>query len=115
MFISNEALQAAQMVLAAAAANQQKPKEEKKLLKMKDACALAQVSRWTMSRWLKAGYVKGIKFGESKNSHVRIYEDSLRDYLKSLEIQGKDDESIRINAESPCAAENAQDTAVKYE
>ena len=77
--------QAAQKtVLDAGDADQQRKKDE--LLTVEEACALAKVDRSTIFRWRKNGYVRWIKFGPAKCSPVRIYADSLKAFLASMEV-----------------------------
>lgn len=85
MKTNSEALQRVQMVLAAAMADQQC--NENELLTMAEACAKAKVSRWTISRWIRNGYIRAVKLGKAKSSPVRIIEGSLLAYLTSLEVQ----------------------------
>lgn len=60
--------------------------EPQELLTIKEACAKARVSRWTLRRWIQKGYVRALKLGKSKSGGVRIYAASLRQYLGALEI-----------------------------
>ena len=46
-------------------------------LTIKEASELAQVSRWTISRWVKTQHVRAVKFGSS----IRIEVESLRAFL----------------------------------
>ena len=74
----------AQILLDAAGAEQQDTDEQ--FLTMAEACAIAKVSRWTMSRWIKNGFIHASKLGNAKTSRVRIYTASLYAFLASLEI-----------------------------
>ena len=77
--------QAAQKtVLDAGDADQQRKKDE--LLTVEEACALAKVDRSTIFRWRKNGCIRWIKFGPAKCSPVRIYADSLKAFLASMEV-----------------------------
>lgn len=82
--MKESALQAAKRALDAAIANQG---TEESFLTMAEACNKAKVSRWTMARWIKHGYIRAVKLGKAKSSPVRINEGSLLAYLASLEVQ----------------------------
>ena len=101
MFFSEDALQqAAQMVLAAAA-NQQKSKEEKKLLKIKEACEIASVSRWTIARWLQlkddeGNYIiRWHKIGNAKKGRIRIDNASFTAFLDSMMVKPNAEEEAK--------------------
>ena len=63
--------------------------DETTLLTMKEACAAAKVSRWTMHRWIKKGLIRALKIGKSKSGGIRIYAESLHRFLGTLEIVQK--------------------------
>ena len=66
--------------------NADKPTRQE-YISVKDACLIANVSRWTIARWIKRGYIRAIKTGLSKHGRVKILKASLYAYLASLEIQ----------------------------
>ena len=49
----------------------------KPYLDIQEACELANVSRWTIFRWLKTRHVRAVKVGRS----IRIKAESLRAFL----------------------------------
>lgn len=61
--------------------------ERQEYIPVKEACLIANVSRWTIARWIKCGYIRAIKTGSKKNGRVKIVKESLYAYLASLEIQ----------------------------
>lgn len=61
--------------------------DESEWIIKQEACKIAKVSKWTISRWIDAGYIKGIKLGKAQSSPVRIYKPSLLAYLASLLIR----------------------------
>ncbi len=89
--IQKELQKAAQMVLAASQADQQV-----ELLTMKRACEITQLSRWTISKLIKRGLIRAVKLGSAKSSPVRIYEDSLRSYLTSIEVNFDDRKEVTV-------------------
>ena len=89
--IQQELQKAAQMVLAASQADQQV-----ELLTMKRACEITQLSRWTISKLIKRGLIRAVKLGSAKSSPVRIYEDSLRSYLTSIEVNFDDRKEVTV-------------------
>ena len=104
MMYSKQKLQkAAQLLLSAssiadlqgnmsAASNAGKPA----LLTMKRACEITQLSRWTISKLIKRGLIRAVKLGSAKSSPVRIYEDSLRSFLASIEVNFGDRKEVTI-------------------
>jgi len=57
------------------------------LLTVKEACAVAKVSRWTIRRWIKKGFIRAFKYGNRKSSPVRVDAASLNEHLASSEIK----------------------------
>ena len=49
----------------------------KEFISIKEACAIAHVSRWTMCRWGARGLVHAVKDGNDKSSPIRIDAASL--------------------------------------
>lgn len=49
----------------------------KKYFTIKEACALAHVSRWTLHRWISRGAVRAVRDGNDKSSPIRIDAASL--------------------------------------
>ena len=49
----------------------------KEFISIKEACAIAHVSRWTMCRWVARGLVHAVKDGNDKSSPIRIDAASL--------------------------------------
>lgn len=77
--------QAAQTsVLDAGDADQQIKADE--LLTVEEACVLAKVDRSTIYRWRRSGCIRWIKFSPAQCSPVRIYADSLKAFLASMEV-----------------------------
>ena len=89
--IQQELQKAAQMVLVASQADQQV-----ELLTMKRACEITQLSRWTISKLIKRGLIRAVKLGSAKSSPVRSYEDSLRSYLTSIEVNFDDRKEVTV-------------------
>ncbi len=71
-------------VLDAGDADQQRMKDE--LLTVEEACVLAKVDRSTIYRWRRSGCIRWIKFSPAQCSPVRIYADSLKAFLASMEV-----------------------------
>ena len=49
----------------------------KEFISIKEACAIAHVSRWTMCCWVARGLVHAVKDGNDKSSPIRIDAASL--------------------------------------
>lgn len=71
-------------VLDAGDADQQIKADE--LLTVEEACVLAKVDRSTIYRWRRSGCIRWIKFSPAQCSPVRIYADSLKAFLASMEV-----------------------------
>ena len=97
-----ELQKAAQLLLAASNADQQGSLSaasnagKSALLTMKRACEITQLSRWTISKLIKRGLIRAVKLGSAKSSPVRIYEDSLRSYLTSIEVNFDEKKEVMI-------------------
>lgn len=98
----NELLKAAQLLLATSNVDQQGSLSaasnagKSALLTMKHACEITQLSRWTISKLIKRGLIRAVKLGSAKSSPVRIYEDSLRSYLTSIEVNFDEKKEVMI-------------------
>lgn len=49
----------------------------KKYFTIKEACALAHVSRWTLHRWISRGAVRAVRDGNDKSSPIFVDAASL--------------------------------------
>ena len=49
----------------------------KKYFTIKEACALAHVSRWTLHRWMSMGAVRAVRDGNDKSSPIFVDAASL--------------------------------------
>lgn len=74
------------------------PNKNLELITIKGACKLAQVSRWTIYRWLRMTDDEGNylirwgKHGKSKNSPVRIDKASFIAFLESQTVHPQEEE-----------------------
>ena len=57
--------------------------QETQYLTRKQVAKIVGVYERTVDRWIKDGKLKAIKFGESKNSMVRIHKTDLERFLQS--------------------------------
>lgn len=55
-------------------------------ISIKQACEITGYSRWTISRWIKAGLIRASKNGKARSGRVRIVKASLYALLDSQEI-----------------------------
>ena len=82
--------QAAKMIVEATSngdASNSAHNDESEWITLAEACKIAKLSRWSISRRIDAGYIKGIKLGKAQSSPVRVFKPSLLEYLASQEIQ----------------------------
>ncbi|MGE3976813.1 MAG: helix-turn-helix domain-containing protein, partial [Nitrospira sp.] len=56
--------------------------KEKTLLRVGEAAELLSVSRWTISRWVEEGRLRGTKIGKGS---LRVFRESITDLIKSNE------------------------------
>ena len=54
------------------------------LLTVTELCILLKVSRWTVRRMCKRGQIRYIKLSSSKSGAVRIFRESVEEYLSKL-------------------------------
>ena len=95
---NNTINRAAQELLAAALT--ERSVKDVELLTINDACKIAKVTRWTVSRWLRLKDAEGnflirwSKLGASKNSPVRIDKESFINFLESKIRQAEDGKEV---------------------
>ncbi len=53
----------------------------KKYFTIKEACALAHVSRWTLHRWISRGAVRAVRDGNDKSSPIFVDAETLLAFL----------------------------------
>jgi len=63
--------------------------DESDWITKKEACKIAKLSRWSISRRIDEGLIRGSKLGNVNTSPVRVYKPSLLAYLDSHVIQPK--------------------------
>ena len=57
------------------------------MLTVKELCILLKVSRWTVRRMCKRGLIRYIKLSSSKSGAVRIFRESVEEYLSKLDTE----------------------------
>jgi excisionase family DNA binding protein len=56
-------------------------------LSIREVCEVLSVSRWKVTTLINQGELTAIKQGDSHSSHVKIEEDSLRDYIERHRVE----------------------------
>lgn len=56
-----------------------------KFLSMAETCRRLRLSRWTVRKLVREGEIKAVK-GPARNAHIRVYEQSVEDYLTRYTI-----------------------------
>ena len=84
--MTNNQIFSALAPIAMAMAQASAPSAEE-MLTVKEVCILLKVSRWTVRRMCKRGLIRYIKLSSSKSGAVRIFRESVEEYLSKLDTE----------------------------